>query len=428
MARFRPTGSISHLFVFAVHFIIVQLAATLAFRYGRLTRAYDIKHARNGFVLTIHGAWTDIVVPLSRWDGLWYIYHIGTPIQKEEMPRFGGTQDTLWPLLPWVIQSGARFTGLAPAVVGLLFVNLCFGVALIALYRLISNEFTPRIARRSLWCLVLLPTSFFFHAIYTEAPFLCFATLAFLAARNNRWFAAGIACMLAATLRSHGLILILPMLAIYRDQVKQGRERWSPKIAILLLPFGGLWFYGRQWNAAGFNWSAMALIQRKRIEIGTPPWKGVGCAFRDCSYERIVNGKPFQQAIPGPNLSWATQMLNHPSWRLLTDPGWRRAASQSTSIDLLVFVGCLLLAVIGLWKLPTWMNIYVLSMLTLVLIRMPVDQPLDGMARFAILLFPLVIVLALLLEDRMTRIIAGSVSLTLLILLTTQFANWYWVS
>ncbi len=226
------------LFVFAVHFIIVQLAATLAFRYGRLTRAYDIKHARNGFVLTIHGAWTDIVVPLSRWDGLWYIYHIGTPIQKEEMPRFGGTQDTLWPLLPWVIQSGARFTGLAPAVVGLLFVNLCFGVALIALYRLISNEFTPRIARRSLWCLVLLPTSFFFHAIYTEAPFLCFATLAFLAARNNRWFAAGIACMLAATLRSHGLILILPMLAIYRDQVKQGRERWSPKIAILLLPFG----------------------------------------------------------------------------------------------------------------------------------------------------------------------------------------------
>ncbi len=172
----------------------------------------------------------------------------------------------------------------------------------------------------------------------------------------------------------------------------------------------------------------MAHIQRLRFEIGTPPWKGVGCAFRDCSYERIVNGKPFQQAIPGPNLSWATQMLNHPSWRLLTDPGWRRAASQSTSIDLLVFVGCLLLAVIGLWKLPTWMNIYVLSMLTLVLIRTPVDQPLDGMARFAILLFPLVIVLALLLEDRMTRIIAGSVSLTLLILLTTQFANWYWVS
>ena len=172
---------------------------------------------------------------------------------------------------------GARFTGLAPAVVGFLFVNLCFAVALIALYRLISNEFTPRIARRSLWCLVLLPTSFYFHAIYTEAPFLCFAALAFLAARNNRWFAAAIACLLAATLRSHGLILILPLLAIYWDQVKQGRERWSPKIAILLLPLAGPWFYGRQWNGAGFDWNAIVRIQRNRLEIGSPPWKGIGC-------------------------------------------------------------------------------------------------------------------------------------------------------
>src|SRR4051794_23690358 len=59
------------LFVFSIHFFIVQLVATLAFKYGRLTRAYDIKHARNGYVLTFHGAWTSIVVPMSRWDGLW---------------------------------------------------------------------------------------------------------------------------------------------------------------------------------------------------------------------------------------------------------------------------------------------------------------------------------------------------------------------
>jgi hypothetical protein len=319
---------------------------------------------------------------------------------------------------------------LAPAVVGFLFVNLCFAVALIALYRLISNEFTPRIARRSLWCLVLLPISFYFHAIYTEAPFLCFAALAFLAARDNRWFAAGFACLLAAALRSHGLILILPLLAIYRDQVRQGRERWSPKIALLLLPFGGLWFYARQWNAVGFDWSAVTHIQRKRFELGVPPWKGIGCAFRACSYERVisVSDKPFPQVVSGPDWSWAMQLLNHPSWRLITDLNWRRAASQSGSIDLLMFGGCMFLAVVGLWKLPAWMNIYVLSMLTLVLIRMPFERPLDGMARFTLLLFPLAIVLAMLLEDRLTRLIIGSISLMLLAVLTIQFANWYWVT
>src|SRR6188768_3914581 len=72
------------LFVFLIHFAIVQVAATLAFKYGRATRAYDIKHARNGFVLTFHGALTDVVVPMSRWDGLWYVYKLGKPIQNEE--------------------------------------------------------------------------------------------------------------------------------------------------------------------------------------------------------------------------------------------------------------------------------------------------------------------------------------------------------
>jgi hypothetical protein len=67
-------------------------------------------------------------------------------------------------------------------------------------------------------------------------------------------------------------------------------------------------------------------------------------------------------------------------------------------------------------------------MLVVVLIRLPLEHPLDGMARFALLLFPLAIVLALLLEDTLTRIMVGSISLTLLAVLTIQFANWYWVT
>ena len=93
-----------------------------------------------------------------------------------------------------------------------------------------------------------------------------------------------------------------------------------------------------------------------------------------------------------------------------------------------MFVGCVLLTAIGLWKLPPWMKCLRVSMLTVVLIRMPLSHPLDGMARFELLLFPLAIVLALLLEDTLTRIIVGSISLTLLAVLTIQFANWYWVT
>ena len=101
---------------------------------------------------------------------------------------------------------------------------------------------------------------------------------------------------------------------------------------------------------------------------------------------------------------------------------------MSTSLDVVVALGCLLLVIVGLTKLPLWMNVYLLTLLIVALIRTPIDNPFGGMARFALLLFPLAVVLALLLEDRIVRILAGSVSLILLVALTIQFANSYWVS
>jgi hypothetical protein len=50
------------------------------------------------------------------------------------------------------------------------------------------------------------------------------------------------------------------------------------------------------------------------------------------------------------------------------------------------------------------------------------------MPRFVLVLFPLFIVLAKLLRPRLLRIPWFIVSTTLLVLLTIQFALWYWVS
>ena len=74
------------------------------------------------------------------------------------------------------------------------------------------------------------------------------------------------------------------------------------------------------------------------------------------------------------------------------------------------------------------MNAYVLTLLTVASVRLPLDAPFTGFARFALLLFPLAIVLAMLLGDYLTRLLAASVSLVLLAALTAQFANGYWVS
>ena len=133
-------------------------------------------------------------------------------------------------------------------------------------------------------------------------------------------------------------------------------------------------------------------------------------------------------------------LLKHPSWRLVSGTtwpsgianerfaNWRDAFARGETLELVVTIGFLALAVIGLFRLPLWMSAYVWPPLIVPLFQPSSVHPLFSMPRFVIVLFPLFIVLAMLLKGTWPRILAGGVSILLLIVLTMQFANWYWVS
>jgi hypothetical protein len=70
----------------------------------------------------------------------------------------------------------------------------------------------------------------------------------------------------------------------------------------------------------------------------------------------------------------------------------------------------------------------VLPALVIPLLQPSEVHALMSMPRFVLVLFPLFIVLAKLLRPRVLRIPWFVVSTTLLVLLTVQFALWYWVS
>ncbi|MDP9370401.1 MAG: hypothetical protein M3Q03_19380, partial [Chloroflexota bacterium] len=55
-------------------------------------------------------------------------------------------------------------------------------------------------------------------------------------------------------------------------------------------------------------------------------------------------------------------------------------------------------------------------------------HPLFSVPRFGITLFPLFVMMVLLLKERRLAIPALLISTLLLIVLTAQFAQWYWVS
>src|SRR4051794_3723192 len=91
--------------VFAIHFVMIQAIASLAVRYGTATTTYESSKARLGYQLPGKEALSDIVLPFTRWDGIWFGYsarYSSTFRLGSSMDQFGGAGDSLWPLLSWV--------------------------------------------------------------------------------------------------------------------------------------------------------------------------------------------------------------------------------------------------------------------------------------------------------------------------------------
>ena len=123
-------------------------------------------------------------------------------------------------------------------------------LALFFFYKLVALNFSERVSRRSLFFLLLFPTSFFFSMIYTEALFFLLIIGSFYFAKTKRWWLAGIFGGLAAATRLPGIFL-LPALAFEWWEQFQNQKNKSKKkdllkslFFLLLVPLG-LLFYMR---------------------------------------------------------------------------------------------------------------------------------------------------------------------------------------
>jgi len=114
---------------------------------------------------------------------------------------------------------------------GLLISHLSFVTALFLFYKLIKLDFTEKTARRSLFYLLLFPTSFYFGSVYTESLFLVLVLGSFYAARKKYWLVAGVLGAMASATRVVGLFLFPALLA---EWWQQWREIKSGKIVSLL--------------------------------------------------------------------------------------------------------------------------------------------------------------------------------------------------
>ena len=290
------------------------------------------------------------------------------------------------PLYPMLMRWGAVLLGGNTLLSGILVSNLAYLGTLITLYRLALFETGDHgAARRTLIYLAVFPTGFFFLGAFSETLFLLAAILTIYAARRKQWVTSGLWGGAAALTRINGFFLPLP-LGLAALSERRSQRTWRPFWMVALTLAGFAIFPLYVW-----------------VGMGQHPWTIV----------EALNLRGGYLTWPGANLLRSIELLLQGS--LMT----------ADVFDLLFTVLFFGLAV-PVWRmLPKIYSGYYLTLLVFYLIRMgPGTQPLLGMTRYVLLLFPAFIILGIWGQRPWVNRLILYPSVILLIFMSSIFTLW----
>jgi Gpi18-like mannosyltransferase len=339
-----------------------------------------------------------------RWDVLWYIrvadhgYVWYPPPVQSDLAFF--------PLYPLSMHLLSSVTPLSTYVAGLLVTNMSFAAVLYLFHRLLLHDFDPDVAERTVYYLGLFPTALFFFTVYSEALFLLCCVGCVYGLRLRRWWIAGLCGMAATLTRQLGLLLVVPfaieVLAYWRQQQPNRRDRRSPLLALALIPTGLLAFMAYLQIKFG---DALLFVRAQVAWRRTlaPPWQG-----------------PLQDA------SHAIYLPGHFSEHT------RGALEVLSLLDLTFLALFVVLIALGAGRLPRSYTAYSCAVMLVILINPAYGhgQPLAllSVPRFELTLFPPFIVLGLLGRSRAMDRFLLTLCVGLLALFTIVFVRGRWIA
>jgi len=178
---------------------------------------------------------------LLQWDSEWY-FKIAT-----EGYRYNGDPTiqqnvVFYPLYPMLARGLTAISGLTAADALLLVANLGGLLAIIALFKLVREEFGDQIALTTIALFSFFPTSVLLSAGYTEPLELLLIVCFFLVLKQQRYLLAALLAGLAVADRSTGIVL-LPVLLW---EMWRNRDQ-KPFLPVLLpcvaLATSGIWLF-----------------------------------------------------------------------------------------------------------------------------------------------------------------------------------------
>ena len=309
----------------------------------------------------------------ARWDSDWYI----------QIAQHGyvwpSARPAFFPLYPLLVGGLGHLLGGHFVLAGVLVSLAAGGLAFVLFFRLAELKLGASTALRATFFLAIFPTTLFFGAVYSESLFLLLSVASFLLAERGQFRWAGVVAGLAALTRPVGLALV-PALAVLAWRLP-ARRRALSGVAI-----------------------APALLALYPLVLWI--WLGHPLAFLTA-----------QSGI----------------WRRHLSPygplgGFVEGFRQHAVKDVVVAAALVFLAGLAWRKLGAAYGTYAFASLLLPLMWPSDTHALWSIARFGVVLFPIVFALATLTRN---RFVVGVVTLGLAawcIDSVVKWALWNWVA
>jgi len=315
----------------------------------------------------------------QRFDANWYI-----SIAEN---GYGGIEgdDHFPPLFPMLMHLMRPLSG-STFLAGLFISHLATLYAIKLLYDVFLGWGGNPAGKRSLFFMLIYPTSFFLFSVYTESLFLVLALLSIQSMKNRSWSLAGFWLFCAILTRLQGAALLIPMIYLMWMDYPFLRKpvHW---MGLMLPAIGGLFYlYLRSQQVTN---DVLPFVESEWHAHLVPPWETYWYAIRtlfsgDFTFVDLLN--------------WAVVTL----FVILLISGWR--------------------------KIPLEYNLYTAGSLLIMLIRIVETQPLISMSRYSLTLFPAFFVLGWAGENPWIRRLITYTFIPLNMYLSAQFFSWGWVA
>ena len=321
-------------------------------------------------------------------DVLWY-----QSIASRGYEKIPFTADTthnwaFFPLFPLLWRLTAYLTGEYP-LSGMLLSHVFFLLGLIVVHKAaMAFGFSRTIADRGLFYLAFFPTSYFFSLPLTESLFLFLTAYSLYSGKRGRWWTAGVVGGLASATRVTG-VLLLPALAVLY---------WES--------YGGDWRRKEVWRQAIWRKELLSLLL---VPVGL-------VCFMIYLYTITGNPLAFKDVLAAWGRSTGIFVVTLLGY--LRDP-WLIAVPWD--FRLVNFMGAAVALFCGAWLLK-WRQ-WTLGVYTLLGVIAPLSSlVLQSQARYAMVLFPMYLVLATAGERARVDETIRTISIALFCLMTALFA------